>query len=95
MKRSVPPPGATARSTDPWFARLAFHLLRKAAPWWVTLWLVLVLGALVALGAVAGPWVPSMLTAAVALTAGIVATGRRITGRTPEVPPDPALEPPP
>jgi hypothetical protein len=92
MKSSVSLTDATAQSTDPWPARLAFHLLQKAGPWWVTLWFVLILGALVTLAAAAGPWVPALITA---LAAGGTAVGRRVAGRTPEVPPDPALDPPP
>jgi hypothetical protein len=80
--------------TDPWFARLAFHVLERAGPWWVTLWLMLVLGTLVTLAVVAGPWVPGVITAVGALTAGGAAVANRIAGKPPAKP-DPALDPPP
>jgi len=60
-------------------------------PWLATLWLIMILGGLVALGAFAGPWLPGVL-AAVGLTGAIV-KGR--ASLTPPSPPDPSLDPPP
>src|SRR4051812_13291177 len=59
------PPAAShgAQPSDPWPARLAFHILRTGGPWWITLWLILILGGLVAMGMVAGAWVPGAITA--------------------------------
>jgi hypothetical protein len=93
---STPAPAAAcAQATDPWPARLAFHLLHRHGPRWITLWLVLILGALVLLGAVAGPWVPGGITAVGALSAAGTAVAKRLGGRMPEAASDPALDPPP
>lgn len=67
-----PPQCADAQPSDPWFARLAFHPLRKHGPAWVTVWLLMILGSLILLGAVAGPWVPGVI----ASVGGLVAGGR-------------------
>jgi hypothetical protein len=78
---------------------------RRSGPGWLTLWLVLVIGGLIGLGVVAGPWVPGAITAVTGLTVGGAATAKRL-GRTgiekpadptpsPPLEPDPALEPPP
>ena len=69
--------------------RLAFHVLHEHGPRWVTLWLVLIIGGLVALGAVAGPWVPGAITA-IGLIAGGAAIARRLGGPAPASTPDPA-----
>lgn len=89
-----------AHPLDPWYARLAFHLLRTAGPGHLTLWLILILGGLIALGAVTGPWLPGAITAVAGLTAGGAAIARRFGGKpdstpTPPTEPDPALDPPP
>lgn len=67
-----------AQPDDPWYARLAFHLLQKVGPGWLTLWLVVIIGGLVALGVVAGPWVSGVIAAAGALTAGGTAIAKRV-----------------
>ena len=86
--------GPGAQPDDPWFARLAFHVLQEAGPWWVTLWLVLVIGSLVALAYIAGPWVPGAITAVSGLVPGgtVIAKARASRAVTPT---DPALDPPP
>jgi len=64
-------PGIGALASDPPVWRFAFSILHgSAAPYWITLWLVLILGALVGLGAVVGPWAPGAITTIGALTAG-------------------------
>ena len=87
--------GPSAQPRDAWFARLAFHLLQDVGPGWLTVWLVLVLGGLVGLVLVAGPWVPGAITAVSGLVAGGVAVAKLRSGRTVDTPPDPALDPPP
>jgi hypothetical protein len=53
-----------AQPTDPPSWRFAFRLVDGAgARWWITFWLILVLGTIVALGAVAGPWLTGVLGA--------------------------------
>jgi hypothetical protein len=94
MAESAPPASGGAQSDDPWFARLAFHVLQKHGPVWITLWLVLFLGSFVALAYVAGPWVPGAITAVGALTAGGTAVAKRLGNKAPAKP-DPALDPPP
>ena len=42
-----------SRRDDPWYARLVLH-----RPVWVTVWLVLILGSLVAIAATTGPPTP-------------------------------------
>lgn len=80
--------------SDPPAWRLAFHVLQKAGPWWITLWLILIIGGLVALGLVVGPWVPGALTAVAALTAGGTAVARRLgSGQPAFMAPDPAPDP--
>jgi hypothetical protein len=74
----VPLPPCGAQPGDPWFARLAFHLLQKVGPGWLTVWLVLILGGLVALAVVAGPWVPGAITVVSGLAAGGTAVAKRI-----------------
>jgi hypothetical protein len=74
-------------------AGLAHHLL------------IIIVGGLVALGVVAGPWVPGAITVVAGLTAGGAAVAKRIGSKavekaadpTPVPPPepDPALDPPP
>ena len=85
-------PGALP--SDPWFARLAFHLLHRAGPVWLTLWLLIILGTLVALAVVAGPWVPGAITATAGLVAGGTAVAKRVSNKV-TVKTDPALDPPP
>ena len=90
---STPPGGASPpgpQPSDPPLWRLLFMLLADR-PWFVTLWLILVLGALVLLGMLAGPWLPGVL-GAVGLTGAVVKARR---SRMPPHPPDPALDPPP
>jgi hypothetical protein len=86
-----------AHPDDPWYARLAFHLLQKVGPGWLTLWLVLIIGGLIALGVVAGPWVPSVIAATGALTAGGTAVAKRIGAKPadpmPATQPEPAVRP--
>ena len=94
MPQTPGPASSGAQPSDPWFARLAFHLLRNVGPGWLTVWLVLIIGGLIALGAVAGPWVPGVITAVGALAAGGAAVAKRIGGKPPTKP-DPALDPPP
>lgn len=60
-------------------------------PWFATLWLILILGALVALGMLAGPWLPGVL-GALGITGAVV---KARAERNPPDPPDPALDPPP
>lgn len=87
-----------AQPDDPWYARLAFHLLRKVGPGWLTSWLLLILTGLVALAVFAGPWVPGVIMATGVLMAGGTAVAKRIGGKaaeqTPFVQPGPAPEPP-
>lgn len=52
---------AGAQAADPWFARLAFTFTQGRGPVWMTLWLVIVLAALIALGLIVGPWVPASI----------------------------------
>jgi len=75
----------SAQPSDPWHARLFFRVLPpRAAPWFITLWLVILVSGLVAAVAVGGPWVvPGVLTAMAALTgtgAGLVVLRRRASG---------------
>jgi hypothetical protein len=84
-----------AQRTDPWTARLAFHILQKHGPAWITLWLALVVGGLVALAYVAGPWAPGAITAVSGLAAGATAIAKVRIGRPARTRPDPALDPPP
>lgn len=66
-----------AQPSDPWLARLAFHVLKTHGPLWITLWLALFLGALVTLVALAGPWAPGLVGAVAAATIG----GRQLVRR--------------
>jgi hypothetical protein len=70
-----------AQKGDPWFARLAFHLFQRVGPGWLTIWLILIIGGLIALGVVAGPWVPGAITTVAGLTAGGAAIAKRLGGR--------------
>ena len=104
-----PAPGPAspgAEPSDPWFARLALHLLPKVGPGWLTVWLVLVIGGLVALAVVAGPWLPGAITVVVGLTAGGAVIAKRLEAKPAERPlaapvpgpttaADPALDQPP
>ena len=89
-------PAVGAQQSDHAGWRLAFQVLGgRAAPFWITLWLILIISGLVALGVVAGPWVPGAVTA----VGGLIAGGRAIVktrrGKAATLPPDPALDPPP
>ena len=44
-----------AQPDDPWYAWLASHLLQEVGPGRLTLWLVLIIGGLIALGVVPAP----------------------------------------
>ena len=59
------------------------------------MWLVLIIGGLVVLAVVAGPWVSGAATAVSGLVAGGTAIAKARAGRTADTPPDPALDPPP
>lgn len=96
---STPPSTPPCGPGDHWFARLAFHILERYGAVWITVWLILIIGGLVALGA-SGPWVPGAITTVGALAASGAAIGRRrASGSSPQRAeagtPDPALEPPP
>lgn len=85
-------PGAQPTDHPGW--RLAFHLLHEHGPWWVTSWLILIIAGLVALAA-AAPLALGAIAAVGTLTRGGKVLAKRLGGRTPEAPPDPALDPPP
>lgn len=90
---STPGPASScdgAQPGDPPAWRLLFMLIGKR-PWFATLWLILILGALVALGMLAGPWLPGVL-GALGITGAVV---KARAERNPPDPPDPALDPPP
>ncbi|MFE0025825.1 hypothetical protein [Amycolatopsis sp. NPDC059021] len=60
-----------ALPTDPPGWRFAFTVFSgRCVPLWITLWLSLVLGGLVALGCLVGPWAPGLLSAAGGVAAG-------------------------
>jgi hypothetical protein len=72
------PPSTGALASDPPVWRFAFFVLHgHRAPYWLTLWLVLILVTLVGLGAVVGPWAPGAMAGIAAFTAG----GRAIASR--------------
>lgn len=90
---STPGPASSsdgAQPGDPPAWRLLFMLIGKR-PWFATLRLTLILGALVALGILAGPWLPGVL-GALGITGAVV---KARAERSPPDPPDPALDPPP
>lgn len=95
------PASPGAQSSDPPGWRLAFHLLHEVGPGWLTVWLILIISGLVALGVVAGPWVPGAITAVAGLSASGATIAKRFAGKSadptpvPPVEPDPALDPPP
>lgn len=95
MHPTPDPASAGPQSTDSPGWRVVFAILQGQRREWLraVVFLVIVLGALVALAVVAGPWVPSALTALGTLTAGGAAIARAHTGRRVEKPPDPAVEP--
>lgn len=59
----------------------------RRAPGWLTLWLILIITVLVALGVAAGPWARGAITAIAGLTAGRAAMAKRFVDK----PADPAL----
>ncbi|GAA1940484.1 hypothetical protein [Amycolatopsis minnesotensis] len=65
-----------ALATDPPLWRFAFQAFSgRCVPFWITLWLLLLLSGLLALGWLVGPWAPGAL-GALGLVGGVIKKAR-------------------